>query len=187
MSEQIISCGYCQQIGHRLSFCPQFESIKNAASQKSYVAQTIQPSEEQGFCAAGLVPYVNYEGDIKVLMIQETRRGQIKYNFMGGKRDYKVETPLQTAIREFYEETKLSSKDVVLNQQDIMKQVKGWNAKGKYILFRIPITDIATIQTLSQIKHCTWISLYYLTDSNLCHNHTLEMIDEFKLFESSNW
>ncbi len=85
--------------------------------------------------AAGILP-VDSNG--RILLIKEPRHGKSKYGFIGGKRECNpgwtglpcLETPFQTASREFREEVGAEL------QSKTYRQVY-WFPLGKYLLFSV--------------------------------------------------
>lgn len=86
-------CSYCGQEYHVPKRCVQFIALKNACSRESYVQRRLKVNDIKGYCAAGVLPYYCIGKCFKFLVAEEIRDNVKKYNFIGGKRESKNETP----------------------------------------------------------------------------------------------
>lgn len=141
---------------HSYRDCPVFIALKNATSPLSYRDLAPRVEEELGFMAAGILP-INSEN--RILLIRETRKGKVGYNFIGGKRERlaeRLESPFETALAEFEEET--GSKFLASTWRHVL-----WFPKSKYLLFVVGCSD-----SVSNDK-CKWFTLEELEGSNILH------------------
>jgi len=110
-----------------------------------YVSNELDDSENDGFYAAGICPFLlihdpnTGESELSMLLVQELRHGSIRLNFLGGKRE-RGELPNETAYREFLEETgglldedKGMLKRLIRNK----KNQRLWLCEGRYILISL--------------------------------------------------
>lgn len=125
-------CEECR-VNHNFKNCPKFQPYKHAVSKHSYTVSRINDIEERdraGYCSAGI--YLCCAG--RFLAIREERNDVELYNLIGGHRDFFEETPLQTAMREFQEETGIN-----LSKLDIEVKKYTWVASSKYILISVEL------------------------------------------------
>ena len=96
--------------------------------------------EINGIRAAGIVPYYIKNGNVYILINKEFRDRKILYNCIGGKVDFFDKNILQTAVREFDEETGYLACDLlqkIINEKYIEIDLK----KPKYKSFLININE----------------------------------------------
>jgi hypothetical protein len=112
--------------------------ISKLVTQNNYSVKNIDlvnSGDLAGFCAAGFI-VTNKKKQFLVIKEQRNVNGKIKVslNFIGGKRDRILETPLKTAIREFGEET-LNS--FTLKEDNVTPLLYMWFSQSKYFLIHI--------------------------------------------------
>lgn len=125
----------CPLCGHQHTYrqCADFNKSKSITSMVSYHDFKPHREEEAGFMAAGIF-LINKEG--QALMIRETRGGQEKYNFIGGKRECRydcfglprLESSFETAATEFEEEI---GEELPSSRWESVY----WFPESKYLLF----------------------------------------------------
>jgi 8-oxo-dGTP pyrophosphatase MutT (NUDIX family) len=131
-------CSYCQK-KHAEVVCRDYlELHRKNLSTESYICNydSIGTPEQLGFRSAGIcLYYIDDDYEYHCLMISERREESknYKFNFPGGKRKNHRETPFQTALREFTEETGLVI-DVIDDESEVV-----WYSRGKYLLYLIEI------------------------------------------------
>lgn len=173
---KVFNCAWCNGL-HQMKRCPEFIEAKQATTTLPYYAKIMRMRDEEvnGFAAAGtMTRRIGPNGTLQLLLIREFRNGVSSFNFIGGKRDNKVETPYQTAMRELKEEATghLDSKDVdkITKTKPI---VTFWIPKSKYILFVIDCdADICTkvVGSKSMWLECkTAISVMHKFCKEICH------------------
>lgn len=98
--------------------------------------------------AAGILPYYyNEQGTVKYLFINEHRKDEKQnvVNIAGGKRESYDISPLNTALREFDEETNSAiNKKVMLElcESQELYLTPTWIPKSKYVLYLLDISEI---------------------------------------------
>lgn len=93
----------------------------------------------KGFSAAGYLPYsFDTDGTMYLYLLSETRNGKTAFNFPGGKRDAKDEDPVDTASREFTEETPYR----VISHRRRNATHWIWIGRSKYYLIPLNIEDV---------------------------------------------
>ena len=111
-------------------------------------------------------------------MIKEPRENIIALNFVGGKRDYRSETPKQCALREMKEELSKCPTEVFdISTQEKLKHLHLWYAKGKYFLIpmQVQINSEPVID-----ENFKWININSLDEEDL-HFLPQELIKIFHL------
>lgn len=153
----------CNRFGIDVKYCPRFKPLKHGCSKSDYIAESdkIVDKDILGFCAAGFFIY----HDDNILVALETREGKELFNFIGGKRESKSETPYQTASRELQEEIKGDIKDYEKGKKAL------WIAQSKYFLFPVEAKS-------SSISENTLIKTQWIKIKDI-----IEMINENKLHE----
>ena len=98
----------------------------------------LKPLDAMNFSAAGALLWHRDRG---ALLAVEDRKGGLKYNFLGGKRDHAAETPRMVAVRECREETGglLSQAAQCAMLEQPMPVV--WSGTAKYALFVHELQD----------------------------------------------
>ena len=121
--------------------------------------------------------YTVYKEKIYILLIREPRDDKIAYNFVGGKREYRRETPLKCALREMKEELAKTPPEIYNSQMltDISQKYL-WYSPGKYFLIPIRIE----IQNLVINQEYKWIAISEVL-KELLHPFAREIIKTFKL------
>lgn len=104
------TCPDCKNADHIFKDCPKFRKLKQKVTKGKYTGQWVWKSaalcDLDGFCAAGLaIVRESSANGMEVLLAQEWREQQMRFNFIGGKRDSLKEHPYDTAWRELCEET----------------------------------------------------------------------------------
>lgn len=95
--------------------------------------------EIDGIRAAGIVPYFISGKKVFILVNKEFRDKKIVYNSIGGKVDSFDNCILDTAIREFNEETGYIASDLL--REEISKNIKIHLKKPKYISYLIDVKN----------------------------------------------
>ncbi len=138
----ITICQFCNKNdcceGH-LKYCDKFKIVKKKVTPHSYIVykiSDIRKTEINGYCASGVFLVNEFN---EFLAINEMRNDQCKYNLIGGKREIYDASSLDTALREFYEETNNcislnNNKYPNVNIKCIM-----WESQSKYIVYYINI------------------------------------------------
>lgn len=85
-------CAFCKHnVPLRKCRCGAFLKKKKKVA-PSYIASSLDSTEEDGFCAGGIVPYfVDKNGCKHFLLLNETRSGVSALNFAAGGRESKTE------------------------------------------------------------------------------------------------
>lgn len=107
------------------------------------MSRTLAPNDALGFRAAGLLPLLRQNNKWVGLLALETRKSS-KFTFLGGKVE-SGETSLETAVREFYEESNhvlpmspQACRELWLDSQDAPLL---WIPPAKYVLHLLPLGD----------------------------------------------
>jgi 8-oxo-dGTP pyrophosphatase MutT (NUDIX family) len=152
---------------HDFRKCPLFIACKTLTSADSYITETRQVKEvdHAGFCAAGLLPFALDNETYRFLLHQEVRKGVRAWSMFAGKREARepsvraggLETPAETALREFAEEAKIA--DMTVDDIDLIKLefkrqhdscAKVWLSSGKMVLFLFEVN--ANIRMIGEGK-----------------------------------
>lgn len=158
---RIFDCPLCKPNSkipsHSLRKCRKFFEYKKNLSKIPYIIKSstkLNPSEERGFCAGGIVPYtINPEDNsIKILGLVESRDGLAKFNFIGGGREgikhgsnrSRPELSWETAYAEFGEELgELLTEESFNAINQLVSQPNNlsafWSPKSKMALYSIYI------------------------------------------------
>lgn len=107
-------CVLCESDKHGVCKCKSYNKLKQNLSLKNYVlnnSDKLKQTDENGFCAAAIIPYVKVRNRVFILSLIETRANKIGLNFIGGKREcikhndvVRMETSYETALNELREE-----------------------------------------------------------------------------------
>jgi hypothetical protein len=166
--ERFFDCCFCNQ-NHSMRKCYNFQHIKDGITKSNYFDKTkLKPSDEAGFCAAGIIPYyVDSDNNKWVLMLIENRSTEYNktgdhipgLNFVAGGREcikntstnnIVPETSYQTALGEFEEELSeiLTENSFKLIKQEIVGSSPTfvyWSGVIKMALYGVEIkTDLRT-------------------------------------------
>lgn len=95
--------------------------------------------EIEGVRAAGIVPYFIKDNKVFILVNKEFRDKKIVYNSIGGKVDFFDKNILDTAIREFNEETGYIASDLIRSK--INQNIKVFLKKSKYVSYLVNVGD----------------------------------------------
>ena len=95
--------------------------------------------EIEGIRAAGIVPYFITGNKVFILVNKEFRDKKIVYNSIGGKVDLYDNCILDTAVREFNEETGYIASDLI--RKEINQNIKVYLKKPKYISYLIDVKN----------------------------------------------
>ena len=102
-------------------------------------AGNINYYEIDGIRAAGIIPYFISNKKVFILINKEMRDNKIVFNSIGGKVDYFDKSTIDTAIREFNEETGYIASDLI--KEEFLKNIKLFLKKPKYISYLIEVND----------------------------------------------
>lgn len=132
--------------------CGIFNKYKQKINKNFYISDSLRTEDEQGFCSAGIIPYfLDNDGTVFILLLQQFRRNKLGLNFAGGKREsypdnngiLNLETSIQTAKCEFIEEVSclINDRDTqLLNEiQESNLNKVFWTGKNKMALFFVKI------------------------------------------------
>jgi len=145
-----------------------FSTMKYKVSKKDYFVRNIYDilnNDLVGFCAAGILLENEYN---EFLAIKEFRNGKYMWNLIGGKREYN-ETPVETAFREFKEETSNELK---------IKKIKKifWIADSKYFLHNIFVKK----NKITLKSNLRWFSIENYVNE-MFHPFSNKMIEMYKI------
>jgi hypothetical protein len=189
---------------HILRKCKKFIEYKKPIRSDIYISNKLNNTELKGFCSAGIIPYYyDKNNKINILSLYETRKEEIKINFIGGGREsYKnknnilyMETPYQTVINELTEElselvNKLSLerfRELVIRRIHKKNYKIMWYGKNKmmYYIIEVPmhfkyIIENTKINQNVKINGLEWIKLDELVNNkfNEIHNYTKDVVNE---------
>jgi hypothetical protein len=176
-------CCLCKNNKHILRKCTKFKKIKTLVTSQPYIKDKLETVDENGFCAAGILPYCIIDNKKYILLLKQKRfdfdKGiHLGLNFIGGGREscyngfsYRLETSLETALTEFIEEmTPLINKENTFIHcvKESMKNIKRvfWEPHTKYVLYPcevsfecIFIKHILNIPKNSEAQDFEWICL----------------------------
>jgi ADP-ribose pyrophosphatase YjhB (NUDIX family) len=192
------SCLFCFKGRHAPKSCPSFKQLKANTSKFSYQCKgnSIKQCDRDGFASAFLLPYIKPADstDILVLLALESRHGHMKLNFIGGKRDAVAETPQQTAVREFIEET--GSETNGLLRAETIKQLKShdfsntsvlWNNQAKLLLFsyELPLIEADIVQKSKQAvtlikKQLSTVQVEISSTNNDSKEHKIVKVEQLQ-------
>ena len=137
------TCGLCCGDYHPLKFCRNFQQLKANCTTVNYKVTTQDSAlsaDLRGFCAAGIALKLR---DGSILLVRE-KNGS--WNLPGGKREWnssenRLESPWETALREFKEEVHRSEDDVIRYFYPHIDDTRTviWIAKAKYFLFVVDL------------------------------------------------
>ncbi len=219
ISERIFSCPLCKVNSkipvHGLRKCKKFFEYKKNLNKSPYIIKSstkLNQTEEQGFCAAGIVPYSIIDNSVKILGLVESRDNsdllfQTKFNFIGGGREaikinkkIRSEECWETAYAEFSEElgeliTKESFNEInQLIQTNKSKANAFWSPKSKMALFGINIgnnninlelkKDLDITKTEAQSFQ--WIDLNEWSTNTNIHEFCKQIITDIELTGATN-
>jgi hypothetical protein len=170
-------CKFCYHGYHIPKYCPNFQKYKTQTTTKSEIFTYIKKNDLRGFCSAGVLLHTIYQNKIYILLIKELREDKYGYNFVGGKREYRRETPLKCALREMREELVRAPEKVYNRDMKICVGLKYlWYAPGKYFLIPVEIK----IESLSIDDDFKWIEVCSVLKETL-HPFAREIIKTFRL------
>lgn len=180
----------------------QLENLK--LTYPNNIHDQLLPHDSLGFCAAGVLPYyIDYNKNKTYILVAKEKRsnGEIKYCFIGGKRDKFIETPYLVAAREFKEETQDFLKDINFKSvyNAILRQFSYetnllYYAPGKYVLHtvKLPIQLYETkpyepnnVKTNDNIVDLTWICLNNITKDEF-HAFSYSMLEDIEKYCGKN-
>lgn len=177
--------------------CPIFKELKANTSRISYIASMLKDEDEDGFAAAGILPWRRDEtGDIEFLLAREyrepdqNRTGGDRLNFLGGKRLRKETKSINCAVDKVNEETgrKLSLETLEQMRQEC--PLVCWDEKSKYVLylfnlvrsddkdidFRCAGLPVAGVKRLEWIKRDNLLDEYWVKDQ--FHEFASDLLQE---------
>lgn len=135
-------CGFCKGLDEKegnyaRKTCTEFKAVKRAATGSSYLKLALDPTEERGFAAAGVMLFKRSNGDLEFLMAREFRNGGDQLNFLGGKRNLMQALPLDVAVKKLDMETGGALRRTTVRQ---VRAPGGcplvlWSPESKYVLF----------------------------------------------------
>lgn len=178
-------CMYCYSLDHIMKDCPEYRIDTDGCSNDDYFInhnfdKKVRKNDLKGFRSAGIFPYtINKDGSIHVLMVFEKRGEKSRYNFIGGKRESKEETPLKTMERELKEEHngefKIDTTTVVTGTY--------WIAKSKYFLFCARTQQKYDVETNDDDDPhlCGWIPIGCLSNNLIVHQWCIDIIKSLNL------
>lgn len=112
-------------------------------SKLPYMSRTLTPNDALGFRAAGLLPLLRQNNKWLGLLGLETRKSS-KFTFLGGKVE-RGETSLETAVREFYEESNHVLPMAPEACRDLWQASPDapllWIPPAKYVLHLLPLGE----------------------------------------------
>jgi 8-oxo-dGTP pyrophosphatase MutT (NUDIX family) len=148
-------CAFCKSNSslRKCKRCNEFNKRKNELSPTSYIKSSLDPTEEAGFCAGGIIPYCIDSNDCKHFLLLREKRGK-KYalNFAAGGRESTIEldnssqlvpeTSEETAKAEFIEEVG----KLIGNESEFIKEVYHakltkvyWDSTSKCAIFPVKV------------------------------------------------
>ena len=175
--KKIRKCAQCGE-NHKFKHCPQLLELKKNLSVENYFCTDyadIYLDDIHGFCASGVLLTRTLRGETYFLAVKEKRNKKYLFNIIGGKREGLSEGPIDTAFREFEEETGLSVRD-----QRVSKYI--WMAYPKFFILHIH-NDSFSIrdQVLEKnILSLDWVRLNSYRRDDF-HHFANAMIDYYKL------
>lgn len=185
--------------GHSFRKCSTFNEMKSKLHPTIYSNISLREEEESAFCAASIMPYSVKEGKIYILLSKEERNGKELYGILGGKRDcynkgwlYRLETSMETAKAEFYEELLplLYRSDSATFREYIEKEIKEttykiWTGSSKAIVY-VPCVpdwymDFVCIDKprSDEARSFKWFNIETL-DMSSVHGFTIPVLHHFK-------
>lgn len=156
-------CGYCDEEYHPPKICTVFRRIKSLCTTEDYIGKELLQNDMEGCCAAGVIPFVfdKESKKYKFFVTQEKRYGNLKYNFLGGKRNERCETPWMIACRELIEE--IPDEKIIANTKTRLyprrqrndNHLVLWSANSKYALFslRLDYEDYLSYQKIQFLRN----------------------------------
>jgi len=189
------TCSYCSEI-HEIKLCPVFKALRLATSKNTYTCYNGHVKKEDflGCCAAGVMPQIVKDGRCYYLLAYECRNEIIAYNFLGGKRNKKSETPLKIALREFYEELSHTDGSCLINNKT--KSIIGkmnkynkvlWYGPSKYALYPMILpTDCWDIVSRfdstksKELRGLKWMQLNTPDEINMLHPFSRAMFNALR-------
>ena len=194
------ACKYCNGMNHKMKDCPEYRIDTDACSKDDYYIkggrfnEDVRKNDLKGFRAAGhLAHTINKDGRIYVLMIMEKREGKCLYNFIGGKRDSKDETPVKTSVREAKEELKdvKTIKGKLTSEDTYQKRIfvstgTFWIAKSKYFLFgvRNQQAEDVNFDINDTGSFVDWVPISLLSNNAVVHRWCIDVVESFNLDSS---
>lgn len=161
----------------------------------------LQTQDSLGFCAAGLIPYYINQNKIYILVAKEKRsNGDVKYCFIGGKRDKFIETLYQVAVREFKDETQdflvdtnfHSIYNVIMSKFSYETNLY-YYAPGTYVLHSVKLSfklhetksyEMIQTKTNDNIIDVTWINLNNIIKEEF-HPFSNSMLEDIQKYSSN--
>ena len=191
-------CPFCSK-EHNLRSCNLFNKIKIKCTKTYYIGKHLHINDENGFCAAGIVPYIKVKNDeTMVLVVEQKRKDLIGLNFIGGRREaikingkIYAELPQQTAIREFKEEiTPFASPRLIEAVTKSYFSTVFWSGLTKYVLYPVRL-DITYLQDINskildgEIISAKWV-LLNKENYNKFHGFTQKYLIDISLIENDS-
>lgn len=154
---RIFECVLCNSKTHSITKCFKYRELKKNLEKKNYLkfnTNKLNESEECGFCAAGIIPYVRVGNKVYLLVLVESRNKILGLNFIGGKRECvmtndtnetKPETSYETATNELMEELEeiltKESTDIITDQitKSEIPNFVFWSGDSKMCLYGIKL------------------------------------------------
>lgn len=119
---------------------PTSSSMKRETYEFDVASDQLLVEEKKGYKSAGILPIrVNRTGNLEVLLPFEFKNGQSVLNILGGMRENSDKSPMETALREFTEETAHLVKGYEIKKFLENPETCGglWLGFGKYVLYII--------------------------------------------------
>lgn len=155
---RIFECVLCNSKTHSITKCFKYRELKKNLEKKNYLkfnTNKLNESEECGFCASGIIPYIRVENKVYLLVLIETRNKKLGLNFIGGKREcvkindinnsIRPETSYETALNELKEELgeilTIESSDIITDQitKSEIPNFVFWSGDSKMCLYGIKL------------------------------------------------
>lgn len=216
---RVFECVLCNSKKHSITKCSKYRELKKNLEKKNYLkfnSNELNESEECGFCASGIIPYVCVGNIVYLLVLEESRNKIPGLNFIGGKREcvlsddtneIRPETSYETALNELKEElgeilTK-KSMDMIIKQITKCKipNFVFWSGDSKMclygikfpnnFLFSLTLNDVDKSNTEAQgFKWIRYNGLGYMEKQNSniyeLHKYSKSMLNSMKKLSSDN-
>ena len=129
-------CNFCLYCGSNVSFkncrCKKFSSLKSLITEQNYFSEKLKDNDENGYCAAGILPYFKDENGIKnFLFVVEKRNNNYKCNFIGGKREV-VKKVDEEFLKNKIKDIDLKIEEVTEKILKIILSDENWKGEANY-------------------------------------------------------
>lgn len=160
-NKRVFTCCLCENgKSHNLRACTEFKGRKEGITKNDYYlcnTTTINPNDEFGFCAAGIIPYAIVDSNIYIMLLIETRNQITGLNFIAGGREVveltennkiviRPESSYETALNECREE--LGEILITESHSKIMNELETktpttvlWLRHSKMVLYTIQVNN----------------------------------------------